>query len=89
MQSPKYDPDGLCKEVDPMSLLGILLALALLIWLTYRGWSTLLLAPGAAMLAAVFAGEPPRPLDPDLHVQRGRFRRAVLPAFPARGCSAS
>lgn len=42
-----------------MSLLGILLALALLIWLTYRGWSTLLLAPGAAMLAAVFAGEPP------------------------------
>ncbi len=41
-----------------MSLLGILLALILLIWLTYRGWSTLLLAPAAALLAAAFTGEP-------------------------------
>ena len=29
-------------------LLGILLALGLLIWLAYRGWSVLLLAPVAA-----------------------------------------
>ncbi|QNK01227.1 GntP family permease [Dyella telluris] len=41
-----------------MSLFGILLALALLVWLTYRGWSTLLLAPAAALLAAAFAGGP-------------------------------
>src|SRR5215467_7182404 len=41
-----------------MGLLGILLALALLIWLAYRGWSVLLLAPAAALLAAAVAREP-------------------------------
>ena len=28
-----------------MSILGILIALGLLIWLAYRGWSILLVAP--------------------------------------------
>ena len=41
-----------------MGLLSILVALALLIWLAYRGWSVLLLAPAAAILAAGLAGEP-------------------------------
>ncbi len=41
-----------------MGLLGILIALGLLIWLAYRGWSVLLLAPAAAILAAGLAGEP-------------------------------
>jgi H+/gluconate symporter-like permease len=41
-----------------MGLLGILFALGLLIWLAYRGWSILLLAPAAAILAALLAGEP-------------------------------
>src|SRR5690349_16568805 len=41
-----------------MGLLGILLALGLLIWLAYRGWSVLLLAPATALVAAAFAGEP-------------------------------
>ena len=41
-----------------MGLLGILVALGLLIWLAYRGWSILLLAPAAAILAAALAGEP-------------------------------
>ena len=41
-----------------MGLLGILVALGLLIWLAYRGWSVLLLAPAAAVLAAGLAGEP-------------------------------
>src|SRR3954447_2265936 len=41
-----------------MGLIGILTGLALLIWLALRGWSVLLLAPGAALLAAAFAGEP-------------------------------
>jgi H+/gluconate symporter-like permease len=41
-----------------MGLLGILVALGLLIWLAYRGWSILLLAPAAAVLAAGLAGEP-------------------------------
>src|SRR5499433_1979334 len=41
-----------------MGLLGILAALALLMWLSFRGWSVLLLAPAVAIVAAVFAGEP-------------------------------
>src|SRR6478736_3689950 len=41
-----------------MGLVGILIALGLLIWLAYRGWSILLLAPAAAILAAALAGEP-------------------------------
>ena len=41
-----------------MGLLGILVALGLLIWLAYRGWSVLLLAPAAAILAAALAGQP-------------------------------
>jgi H+/gluconate symporter-like permease len=41
-----------------MGLLGILLGLALLVGLAYRGWSVLLLAPLAAMVAAGFANEP-------------------------------
>jgi H+/gluconate symporter-like permease len=41
-----------------MGLIGILLGLALLIGLAYRGWSVLLLAPVAALVAAAFASEP-------------------------------
>ena len=43
------------KASDTMGLIGILLGLALLIWLALRGWSVLLLAPAAALLAAAFA----------------------------------
>lgn len=41
-----------------MGLAGVLLGLALLVGLAFRGWSVLLLAPAAALLAAAFAGEP-------------------------------
>ncbi len=41
-----------------LGLLGILAGLGLLIFLSYRGWSVLLLAPAAALLAAAAAGEP-------------------------------
>jgi H+/gluconate symporter-like permease len=41
-----------------MGLLGILLGLGLLVWLAYRGWSVLGLAPVAALVAAAFSGEP-------------------------------
>jgi H+/gluconate symporter-like permease len=41
-----------------MGLIGIVLALGLLIWLAYKGWSVLLLAPAAALLAAAIAEEP-------------------------------
>ena len=43
---------------DAMGLLGILLALGLLVWLAYRGWSVLLLAPAAALIAAAISREP-------------------------------
>jgi H+/gluconate symporter-like permease len=41
-----------------MDIVGIPLGLGLLILLAFRGWSVLLLAPAAALLAAVSAGEP-------------------------------
>ena len=41
-----------------MGLIGILLGLALLMWLAYRGWSILLVSPIAALIAAAFSGEP-------------------------------
>jgi H+/gluconate symporter-like permease len=39
-------------------LLGILIALGLLIWLAFRGFTLLLAAPAAAIVAAAFSGEP-------------------------------
>ncbi|MGB8511739.1 MAG: GntP family permease, partial [Pseudolabrys sp.] len=41
-----------------MGLVGILVSLGLLIWLSFRGWSVLLLAPAVALLAAALADEP-------------------------------
>lgn len=41
-----------------MGLLGILVGLAILVWLAFRGWSVLLLAPAAALVAAAFGGQP-------------------------------
>ena len=43
---------------DAWVSLGILAALGLLIWLSFRGWSVLLLAPAVALVAAATAGEP-------------------------------
>jgi len=41
-----------------MGLLGILLGLGLLVFLAFRGWSVLALAPIAALVAAAAAFEP-------------------------------
>jgi len=41
-----------------MGLFGILLGLGVLVWLSFRGWSVLLLAPAAALIAALASGEP-------------------------------
>src|SRR5215471_20955115 len=41
-----------------MGLLGILIGLLLLVWLAFRGWSVLVLAPAAALVAAAFGREP-------------------------------
>lgn len=41
-----------------LQLIGILVALGLLIWLAFRGFTLLLAAPAAALVAAAFSGEP-------------------------------
>ena len=41
-----------------MSVVGILIGLGLLVWLAYRGWTILLLAPLCALIAALLAGQP-------------------------------
>src|SRR5262249_9664144 len=41
-----------------MGLFGILIALVLMIFLAFRGWSVLLLAPAVALLAAAFSKQP-------------------------------
>src|SRR5215831_3090424 len=41
-----------------MGLSGILIALVLLIFLAFRGWSVLLLAPAVALLATAFSRQP-------------------------------
>ena len=41
-----------------MGLFGILIGLALLVALAFRGWSVLLLAPAAALVAALLGGQP-------------------------------
>jgi H+/gluconate symporter-like permease len=41
-----------------MGLVGILVGLALLVLFAFRGWSVLLLAPAAALVAAAFGQEP-------------------------------
>jgi hypothetical protein len=43
-----------------VELLGILIALGLLIFLAFRGYTLLLAAPAAAIVAAAFSGEPHR-----------------------------
>jgi H+/gluconate symporter-like permease len=52
------DLNVLLTETGAMGLLGILLALALLMWLAYKGWSILLVSPVAALVAAAISGEP-------------------------------
>src|SRR5215468_542636 len=49
------------RSAEPMTLIGlagILGGLGLLIAFAYRGWSVLLLAPLAALVAALFSREP-------------------------------
>ncbi|MFT4119001.1 GntP family permease [Bradyrhizobium sp.] len=41
-----------------MGLLGLFVGLGLLVLFAFRGWSVLLLAPFAALIAALFGGEP-------------------------------
>jgi H+/gluconate symporter-like permease len=65
-----------------VGLLGILVALALLIWLAFRGWSVLLLAPAAALVAALLGGEPLLASWTQIFmVSAGRFLAQFFPLF--------
>src|SRR5271156_597411 len=65
-----------------MGLFGILLGLALLVWLAYRGWSILLLAPGAALIAAAFSGGPTLPYWTQTFMDNAsRFIAQFFPIF--------
>src|SRR5499426_794777 len=57
-EAPRSTSISYSTASDTMGLIGVLLGLALLVWLALRGWSVLLLAPAAALLAAAFAMEP-------------------------------
>src|ERR671930_97458 len=56
--APRSTSISYSRASDAMGLIGVLLGLALLVRLALRGWSVLLLAPAAALLAAAFAMEP-------------------------------
>src|SRR5271155_5725068 len=73
---------GRRRACDAMGLFGILLGLALLVWLAYRGWSILLLAPGAALIAAAFAGGPTLPYWTQTFMDNAsRFIAQFFPIF--------
>ena len=65
-----------------VELTGILIALGLLIFLAFRGFTLLLAAPAAAIVAAAFSGEPVlRQMDADLYGGTGRFIINFFPLF--------
>ncbi|WP_233869497.1 GntP family permease [Paraburkholderia adhaesiva] len=65
-----------------IGLAGMLASLGLLIWLAYRGWSVLLLAPLCAMLAALISGEPVLAhWTQTFMVSTGRFLAQFFPLF--------
>jgi hypothetical protein len=73
-----------------MALFGILLGLALLVWLAYRGWSILLLAPGAALIAVAFARGPLLAYWTRIFMDSAsRFVAQFLPLFPVPSSRAS
>src|ERR1700726_1889538 len=61
-ESPPRPTSTFCsKSVEVatvLGLLGILIGLGLLILFAFRGWSVLLLAPLAALIATLFSNEP-------------------------------
>jgi len=66
-----------------IDLFAVLLALALLIYLAYRGFSLLLLAPGAALLAALLSGGMPilGAFTQIYMINTGQFIIAFFPLF--------
>ena len=73
-----------------IGLLGILVGLGILIWFAFKGWSVLLLAPIAAVVAALFGGEPFRALDGNSRPWTQTFMRSEQDSSPSSSrCSCS
>jgi H+/gluconate symporter-like permease len=71
-------------------LLGILIGLGLLIAFAFRGWSVLLLAPLAALIAALFSREPLLAhWTQTFMVSAAGFWRSSFRCFCLARCSAS
>jgi H+/gluconate symporter-like permease len=65
-----------------IGLAGMLASLGLLIWLAYRGWTVLLLAPLCAMLAALISGQPVLAhWTQTFMLSTGRFLAQFFPLF--------
>jgi H+/gluconate symporter-like permease len=65
-----------------MGLIGSLVGLALLVWLAFRGWSILLLAPAASLLVAAFASGPLLPYWTQIFMDSAaRFVAQFFPIF--------
>ena len=69
-----------------MGLLGILVGLALLVLFAFRGWSVLLLAPAAALVAAALGREPLLANWTQVFMgSTARFLAQFFPIFSSRG----
>ncbi|HLH94235.1 MAG TPA: GntP family permease [Xanthobacteraceae bacterium] len=65
-----------------MGLLGILAGLVILVWLAFRGWSVLLLAPAAALVAAAFGRQPLLAIWTQIFMESAaRFLAQFFPLF--------
>lgn len=63
-------------------VIGIIISLALLIWIAYRGFSVILFAPLCALLAAVTAGMPLMPTYSELFLNSaGTYVKNFFPMF--------
>ena len=95
--APRSTSIAFCRASDAMGLSGVLLGLALLVWLAFRGWSVLLLAPLAALLMvvaffvlapmaeALFRGAaiPRRLMPAAIALGTSTFTMSALPGTPA------
>lgn len=65
-----------------MGVLGIIISLALLTFIAYRGYSVILFAPLCALLAALIAGAPLLPTYSEVFMTKGMaFARLYFPLF--------
>ncbi|EOD01573.1 GntP family permease [Caldisalinibacter kiritimatiensis] len=65
-----------------MGVLGIIISLALLTFIAYRGYSVILFAPLCALLAALIAGVPLLPTYSEVFMTKGMaFARLYFPLF--------